>query len=250
MKIADIIDKNLLEYATKAHKIMKIITLLIIFLIGISCSNKTKKNQEKVEIEKEINYSVIINQLERMVKNDQQIQFAHLLNETLTVRDSLFNLQNQIFKANTDSLKVLFNKYGFLGFDKVGKKGSKNFWLLVQHADHDISFQEEVLKSMKVEVEKENTDNSNFAYLTDRVLKNRGEKQLYGTQLKYLEGFWIIPQPMIDSLNVNERRKEIGLPTIEDYLNSSMQLHYEMNKETYKNNGLSGPKKYESKVYK
>ena len=250
MKIADIINKNLLEYATKALKIMKILTLLAIFLIGISCFNKTKKNQEKEEAAKEIDYSIIINQLERMVKNDQQIQYAHKPNETTTFRDSLLDRQNQIFRANTDTLKALFDQYGFLGFDKVGKKGSKNFWLLVQHADHDISFQEEVLKSMKVEVEKENANNSNFAYLTDRVLKNKGEKQRYGTQLKYVKDFWIIPQPMIDSLNVNERRKKIGLPTIEDYLNSSMQLHYEMNKETYKKNGLSGPKKYESKVYK
>lgn len=220
----------------------KIAAAFILISILTSCADKEKK-----EITNKTDYSSIVNQLERMVKNEQIIMYSHKPNETKAVKDSLYKLQEEILKANTDSIKHLFRNYGFLGFDKVGKKGSNNFWLLVQHSDHDIAFQEKVLKSMKKEVEKKNANSDNFAFLTDRVLKNKGEKQFYGTQLKYIEDFWIISQPIIDSINVNSRRKEIGLSTIEEYWNSSMELNYKMNKEVYKKKGLKGPKKYRIK---
>lgn len=56
--------------------------------------------------------------------------------------------------ALTDSLNYLiisklFIKYGFLGYDEVGELGSHNFWLLVQHQDKQIDFQERVLEEMK-----------------------------------------------------------------------------------------------------
>jgi hypothetical protein len=220
----------------------RILTILILISVITSCLDKKKK-----EIIKKTEYLSIINLLERMVMNEQRIMYSHKPNETKAVKDSLYKLQGEILKANTDSIKHLFKLHGFLGFDKVGKNGSKNFWLLVQHSDHDIAFQEKVLKIMKVEVEKKNANSTNFAFLTDRVLKNKGEKQFYGTQLKYIEDFWVISQPTIDSVNVNARRKEIGLSTIEEYWNSSMELNYKMNKEVYKKNGLNGSRKYRVK---
>ncbi|MEX0275068.1 MAG: DUF6624 domain-containing protein [Flavobacteriaceae bacterium] len=222
-----------------------ILPAILLLSICIACSNKGKKEIEKKVAE--IDSMAINKQLAQMVKSDQAIQFAHTPDESEKVRDSLYKAQDRIFKANTDTIKRMFETYGFLGIDKVGKQASHDFWLLVQHADHDIEFQEKVLNEMIHEVKNNNADASNYAYLMDRVLKNKGKKQLYGTQVKYIDDFWIIPQPLQDSVNVNKRRKEVGLSPLEEYLNGMMELHYQMNMAIYEQNGLQGPREYQLK---
>ena len=170
---------------------------------------------------------------------------AHQFGEPKAVADSLYALQKVIFENNTDTIRQLFDSYGYLGFDKVGKEGSNDFWLLVQHADHDPKFQEMVLDSMVDEVSVANADGKSYAYLKDRVLVNGGQKQLYGTQVSYTEGFWIIPQPLQDSLRVDKRRSEVGLPPIRDYLNQMMEMHFQMNKESFAKDGITEPLRYE-----
>jgi hypothetical protein len=81
-------------------------------------------------------------------------------------------------------LQVLFNKHGFLGYDKAGEIGSNGFWLLVQHQDRHPSFQDSVLQAMELEVKKGNASKSHYAYLFDRVRLNTDRKQVYGTQMQ------------------------------------------------------------------
>ena len=56
------------------------------------------------------------------------------------------------------------------------------------------------------------------ALMTDRllILKDK-KKQLYGTQLMPLGGK-LVPQPIEDEVNVDQRRKELGMPSLADYL--------------------------------
>jgi hypothetical protein len=53
-----------------------------------------------------------------------------------------------------------------------------------------------------------------LAYLTDRVLVNDGKKQRYGTQM----GMNFEPQPIEDAGNVDQRRAEVGLPPLAEYV--------------------------------
>jgi hypothetical protein len=151
--------------------------------------------------------------------------------------------KDSVFSTHQVLLKKIFDKYGFPGYDLVGKQGSNNFWLMVQHCDKTPEFQLEVLKAMKPELRKNNADSKNFAYLTDRVNLNLGKKQIYGTQVTYrLDSCQAIPKPLADSLNVNSRRKEVGLEPIEDYLNMMSEMHFEMNKPFYEGRGIHKPK--------
>lgn len=151
-------------------------------------------------------------------------------------RDSVYSLNNQ-------RLKIVFKQYGYPGFKLVGEQGSKNFWLMVQHCDNDVPFQQKVLKAMKHEVQRHNADPVNYANLTDRVLLNIGQKQTYGTQLTYRrDSCQAIPRPLRDSLTVNNRRKAIGLEPIEANLNWMSQLHFDMNKAFYEKKGIHKPK--------
>ena len=79
---------------------------------------------------------------------------------------------------NEIKAKVIINLYGYPGYDRVGQT-SDNFWAIVQHCDDDIPFQEHVLALMKTEIAKNNASKSNYAYLVDRVLVNKHQKQIY-----------------------------------------------------------------------
>lgn len=150
---------------------------------------------------------------------------------------------DSVFTLNERRLSAMMDKYGFPGYDLVGKKGSYNFWLMAQHCDKDVSFQQRVLKAMKTALNKNNADSQNFAYLTDRVLINTGYKQLYGTQISYnTDSCQAIPKPMTDSVNVDKRRTAIRMESIESYLNFASQVYFDRNKDFYEKKGIYKPK--------
>lgn len=124
-------------------------------------------------------------------------------------------------------IQSLFNKHGYLGFDKIGERSSRSFWLLVQHADKHRDFQDSVLTAMKIEADRGNAFMSNYAYLLDRVKVNKGEPQVYGTQMMFNSAKTTYePRTVIEPEKLNERRKEVGLDTIEKYIKSMNKRYY------------------------
>jgi len=97
---------------------------------------------------------------------------------------------------------------------------------MMQHCDKDPKFQEEVLAEMKKHLERKNANASNYAYLIDRVNVNTGKPQVYGTQMKLnQEGSSYEPKIVMELQNLNKRRAEVGLSTIEEYI-GVMNSHY------------------------
>ncbi len=132
----------------------------------------------------------------------------------------------------TDSLNfiqihALFNKHGYLGYDKMGLESSHNFWLLVQHADMHPDFQERVLTVMKIEADKDNSSLTDYAYLLDRVKVNTGQAQIYGTQMTLNSAKTSYePKAVIDPDNLNDRRKQVGLNSIEEYIETMNDRYF------------------------
>jgi tetratricopeptide (TPR) repeat protein len=172
-----------------------------------------------------LKYPKIAKMLDSMVVSDQAFrhQSTELRNKGLDwfapeIQKVLRNMQ-KADSSNMVVLKKLFKEYGFLGFEEVGKQGSNNFWLMMQHCDTDPKFQEEVLADMKKHIERKNASPSNYAYLIDRVNVNTGKPQVYGTQMKVNnDQSSYEPKPVIDPENLNKRRAEVGLGTIEEYI--------------------------------
>jgi hypothetical protein len=221
----------------------KIIGLILVGLLILGC----KENKSKQEItEKKIDFNKdLANELERMAEVDliasyiPQGKYKELTNEQWnTFKDS-------VFTTHQIRLKEIFDKYGFVGFDLAGEEGSQNFWIMVQHSDHNPDFQKDVLEKMKIEVEKGNAKPSNYGLLVDRVNLNTGMAQIYGTQVDYnFDIAQAFPKKLADSANVNERRKSIGLEPIEEYLNQMTLMNFEMNKRFYLDKGITEPKLY------
>src|SRR5687768_942986 len=135
-----------------------------------------------------------------------------------TISREIVDLQIKLIDSlNFIQIEALFIKHGYLGNDKVGIESSHNFWLLVQHADRHPDFQERVLAAMKIEADKNNSSLTDYAYLLDRVKVNTGQAQIYRTQMTLNSTKTSYePKRVIDPDNLNDRRKQVGLNTIED----------------------------------
>jgi len=120
---------------------------------------------------------------------------------------------------NTAELKKLLDARNGRWFtiSEVGKETATSAWLLVQHADQNPAFQEEVLKKMNALPPGE-VDPKNIAYLDDRVAVKAGRPQLYGTQFHCVDGK---PQPQgadaMDLPETDRRRAELGLAPVAEY---------------------------------
>jgi hypothetical protein len=206
-------------------------------LVSLYPDNRWKEIIAKIEKKQadelaKLKYPKITKLLDSMVVSDQKFrnQSTDLTNKGF---EWLSPEMQKVFKdgqkadsLNMIVLKKLFKEYGFLGIEEVGKQGSGNFWLMMQHCDKDPKFQEEVLGEMKKHIERKNANPSNYAYLIDRVKVNTGKEQVYGTQMKLnQEGSSYEPKPVIDPENLNKRRAEVGLGTIEEYI-GIMNSHY------------------------
>lgn len=220
----------------------KLQLLFISIFLFFNCK-QTSQNRSKEAI-----YSVK-KQIDSLYTIDQKVQ----LNITNTFKNGgnsekmneLLAIQKTTFKRHIPLLKEIHHKIGYPTTDLVGKQHSNYFFTMVQHADADVDFQEQMLKTITIEVKKGNVDGKQYAYLMDRVQLANHKPQTYGTQLKYnMNTGQAYPKNLKDSSNVNKRRKQIGLKSIEAYLNKASQLHFEMNKAHYSNIGLSQPKLY------
>ena len=72
---------------------------------------------------------------------------------------------------------------------------------------------------MKQEADRGNAAIKDYAYLYDRVKINRDQLQQYGTQMRVdTLKMTCEPKPVEDPVKLNERRKQVGLSPMEDYI--------------------------------
>jgi hypothetical protein len=122
----------------------------------------------------------------------------------------------ELDRKHTARLKEIVDKYGWPGRSLVGKDGAHDAWLLIQHADHDRTFQKRCLPLIEAAAQKEEASKQDWAYLADRVLVGEGKKQRFGTQFMQQNGEYV-PQPIEDEANVDKRRADVGLPPLAEY---------------------------------
>jgi len=230
----------LAENVQKTNRMKK--TLFFLFSIFISCNSTNKiPNSEKEKITSELDSIFNIDQkyagapFEYLIKK-YEIKEAWKIFEMK--RDSIC-LDNQI------KIKELYSKYGYLGYDKVGKEYSKKFWITIQHADNDIKFQKRMLKELEKEIQKNNAEKSNYAMLEDRIAVNLNQKQRFGSQVTYNEEGQTIPKNgLLDTINIDSLRIEYNLPSFKEYYNWMTTNHFEMNKDYFIKIGIKEPKLY------
>ncbi|MFE0059926.1 DUF6624 domain-containing protein [Streptomyces sp. NPDC059003] len=120
--------------------------------------------------------------------------------------------------ANTSALKQIIAEQGWPGIRLVGREAAAAAWLLAQHADADVDFQEHARDLLAQAVDAGDAEAQHLAYLTDRCLTGRGQPQVYGTQyIDNGDGTGLRPQPIADPDRLDARRAAVGLEPHADY---------------------------------
>ncbi len=223
---------------------MKYFVVSIILVLTISCKkNKQELGSEEVVSQKVVFDNELSAKLAVMVEVDQyyagipQGEYEGDWDRWMKIRDSINRLHQRF-------LKNVIDTSGYPGFDRIGEDGESNFWVMVQHSDFDPVWQAEVLALLKEQVKANNATPSHIGLLEDRVRVNTGRPQLYGTQRHFNELGQAYIKDLEDRENVNKRRAELGMETLEAYLNDATLFHFEMNKEYLLKEGVTQPTLY------
>lgn len=122
------------------------------------------------------------------------------------------NLHNQ----NAEVLNEIIDIIGFPTVEKVGNHSAYSAWLVIQHSIGKPEFMKKCAELLEIEVKKKKADPRNIAYLTDRIATFGNKPQLYGTQFDWDNNGELSPNDFDDIKKVNQRRKSIGLNTLEE----------------------------------
>jgi hypothetical protein len=121
-------------------------------------------------------------------------------------------------------LTEIFDEHGWPGHDLVGEEGSTAAWVIAQHSDLDLAFQERALELITEAVAQDDASPGDLAYLTDRVAVAKGEPQTYGTQIRCDGKKPVPPTPIADPDAVEGLRAEAGLESLAAYLKEMRQV--------------------------
>lgn len=165
-----------------------------------------------VEVIQELEVMVEADQALREVPADEPRRFSHPLSLEQQMK------WKQVSVANTDRLREIIREHGWPGFELVGQGGATHAWLLAQHSDQQLDFQREAVDLLADAVQAGDADPSHLAYLTDRVRMNEGREQVYGTQMAGMADGSPYPWPIESADQVDQRRREVGLEPLADYI--------------------------------
>jgi hypothetical protein len=176
------------------------------------------------------------NTIDSLFKIDQGVQQAMMeaMKNNLS-GDSIAKLnevQKATFVRHIPIIKKIYSQFGYPTIQMVGKESSTYYFVLIQHSDSEPEFQLKMLPVLKNLSSKKEVSIKDYAYLYDRVQRNTGGKQLYGTQLSYDKNGnlfdstnkIIYPKDLADPKNVDKRRKKIGLEPLEKYYEQMLEM--------------------------
>ena len=98
----------------------------------------------------------------------------------------------------------------------VGADGAEAAWLIVQHAIAQPEFQRRALEALSAAAARGEVPRRQAAMLEDRIRVLEGRPQRYGTQLDWDAAGRLSPLPIEDPAGIAERRKEVGLRTLDE----------------------------------
>jgi len=179
--------------------------------------------------------SALQRRIDSLYTIDQQVQTdmiaAYQRSAPQAVRDSLEVVKTATFVRQVVVLKEIISVKGLPTYRLVGKTSSDQFLTLVNHSISDIPFQERVASLAKREVKRKNISAPALAMMIDKMRINSNRQQLYGSQLGYDSTGTAFAVNLYKLKGVDKRRKKMGLPPLQEYLEMVTSLHREMNKK-------------------
>jgi len=130
---------------------------------------------------------------------------------------ALWKKINKADSCNRIIVESILDEYGWLGPEQIGQRANSALFLVVQHSY--LETQEKYLPMMRQAVKEGKAKSQSLALLEDRVRLRQGGLQIYGSQIGQDEEtgeMYVLP--LMEPGKVNERRANVGLGAIEDYI--------------------------------
>jgi len=122
-----------------------------------------------------------------------------------------------IHRAHARRLREIINKIGWPTEELVGPDGAKAAWVIAQHSIGEPDFMRQCRTLLDVASNSGVVPRWQFAFIDDRIRVFEGKTQRFGTQLRGGPN-GLEPHPLEDSTQVEQWRKEAGLPSLSEVL--------------------------------
>lgn len=118
---------------------------------------------------------------------------------------------------NLEYVKGVLRRYGWLSIAQVDSAANEAIFLVIQHAD---SLTMRAAFPLLVQsYETFGSPAEYYAMMLDRLLAESGKEQVYGTQIRPADSNGHFePFPVADPAMVDVRRRRLGLPPLNEYL--------------------------------
>lgn len=170
---------------------------------------------------------------------DIDLEVRDRLVESGEINESYNPEMEEVHNRNAQILDDIIDSIGYPTIDKVGKEASEAAWLVIQHSIGQPDFMRKCKTLLETAVKENKANPINLAYLTDRIAVYEGRPQLYGTNFNWGENGELDPYPFDDLYMVNERRKSLGLNSLEEQT--------EIIRKQVKDENQSPPKDFEKR---
>jgi len=198
-----------------------IFTALFFLLANITYGQKNLELKKTIDSLYDIDQNV---QLKIKEALDNKVKFDSI--------QKLQDIEMETFRRHISVIKNIYLKFGYPTIKMVGQASSTHYFILIQHSDSEPKFQSSMLPILENLSKKGRVSLKDYAYLYDRVQRNTGGQQLYGTQLSYdykgnlfdSSNKIIYPKDLADPANVDKRRKKVGLKPIEKYYEETLEM--------------------------
>jgi hypothetical protein len=139
-------------------------------------------------------------------------------------------LQKELFEMvksgddvkNSKRLEEIVRQFGWPSSIVVGTKASARAFSMLLKAP--LALKKSYWPMLVKEYEAGFLSGENIATLTDSILVEEGQEQLYGTQVSIKDG-QVFVDPITNKESLNERRTSLGLMSMEDYLATYKELY-------------------------
>jgi len=177
--------------------------------------------ENMANIEAKIDMQLVL-LLDTVFENDQRYrdQISEIEKEYGFESEEMEAILGKMEKQDSLNLIIIekiLNERGWLGPDIIGGRGSSTLFAVIQHSPPEIL--EKYLPMMREAVKKGDFRSDQLGLVEDRHNVYQNRKQVYGSQLdRDPETGELCVWPIEDPENVDKRRAEIGLNTIQEYI--------------------------------
>ncbi len=187
---------------------MRTLNIFAFLMLLVSCNSQSAS-------------SILKKELLDIYKSDQlyRAEMAKVKPTDIRIVE-LVHKQDSLDANNLKRVAAVLDSMGYPKRHSLGDSAGLATFFVIQHAD--INYQQKYLPLFEQAAKEEEIAWKHVVYMIDRVRLGKGQKQLYGTQIQPVKdavtGFLTDKAeiaPIEDEENINARRANVGLGTIE-----------------------------------